>query len=321
LAGDPQAGSFLSYLNPVPTVSWRKALAEATVAVAEAHPEMPVVVVSPATLIPEEAAIYAAAKIPVLGSTLDALTVITALHRHLPTEPVIPAPATEQAHGSGGRSLSEVDSKTLLRPFGVRFPVETLAATADQAVDYATSLGYPVVLKASGSGLTHKTEHALVSVGVSDEAAARAEFDRLNRAGRQLDPEGYQGVLVCEQVPEGIELVLGVTTDPDFGPMVLVGSGGILAELVQDAVIAPAPLTTAQADALLARTRVDQLLRGYRGSAPADRQAAIDQLVALSLAAVQLGSSIEAIDLNPVRVLPAGRGAIALDALVIESTP
>jgi len=322
LADDPRAGSFVSYLHPMPTGTWRTALASATADVARRHLDMPVVAISPASMADDEARIYREAGVPVLGSTLDALTVIAALHRRLAAAAHAEVVETDQTRTTTaeGHSLSEIDSKQVLRPFGIRFPIEILASTADDATTAATSLGLPVVLKATGANLTHKTEHALVEVGVGSAHAVRTVFRRLDEVGRALDPDGYRGVLVCEQIPAGVELVLGVTVDPDFGPMVLVGAGGILAELIADTALAAAPITPDQAEALLHRLKVDRLLDGYRGTEPADRDAAIDQIVALSRAAVELSDSISAIDLNPVRVLAKGRGAVALDALVINSS-
>jgi acyl-CoA synthetase (NDP forming) len=322
LANDPAAGFFLSYLNPVPTLSWRKALATATAEVAQQHPAMPVVVSSPAPLLPEEAEIYRQARIPVVSSTLDVVSVFSALATCIPADarqqnvpsPAEDAPTSEQA--GTGSALSEPDSKALLSKFGISFPVEVLASSADEVLEAGRAAGFPVVLKGAGTSLTHKTEHNLVSVGV-DESSIRGEFERLATAARSIDPDGYQGVIVAQQIGEGVEVVLGVTVDADFGPMVLVGSGGILTEILDDVAIAPVPLDYAQAGALLARTKVDRLITGYRGSLPKDRDAVIRQIVALSDAAVSLADRIVAIDLNPVRVLDSG--AVALDALVIEA--
>src|SRR5882757_6357534 len=175
LADDPRAGSFVSYLHPMPTETWRTTLASAIADVARRHLDMPVVAISPASMTDDEARIYREAGVPVLGSTLDALTVIAALHRRLAAAANAEVVETDQTRTTTaeGHSLSEIDSKQVLRPFGIRFPIEILASTADDATTAATSLGLPVVQKATGANLTHKSEHALVQVGVGTPQEVR----------------------------------------------------------------------------------------------------------------------------------------------------
>jgi acyl-CoA synthetase (NDP forming) len=317
LAGDEAAGFFLSYLNPVPTLSWRRSLAEATALVAQQHPQMPVIVTSPAPLLGEEAGIYREAGIPVVSSSLDAITVIKALA--VLADDIEDEESQPKHHSptpASGLSLSEPESKAALRKFGVVFAIEQLVSTAEEALAAAQSAGFPVVLKAAGPKLTHKTENNLVSINVGDEESVVREFDRLDAAGRALD-EKFEGVVVAQQIDNGVEAVIGITVDHDFGPMVLVGSGGILAELVDDVAIAPAPLNREQASRLLGKTKIDRLINGYRGSTPLDRDSLVNQIVAVSEFAIANADTLEAVDLNPVRVLR--QGAIALDALVIRS--
>jgi acyl-CoA synthetase (NDP forming) len=323
LAADPGAGALVFYLTPTPTLSWRRRLAEGVAAVATAHPALPIVVVSPAPVDAEAAEIYRAAGVPVVVSTLDAAVALGALAAAV-TEPIAEAaggtavPPADAGDGAvAGTALSEARSRAFLRAGGVPVPEEVVADSADAAVAAAARIGYPVVAKAAGSGLTHKTEEGLVRLGLADADAVRAACDELSERGRRLDPDGYEGVLVTSMVTDGEEVVIGVSTDPDFGPLVLFGAGGVTAELVADVALAPAPLDRDAARRLIARTRVARLLDGYRGSAPLDVEALIDVMVAVSVVAAKRAGEIVAIDLNPVRVLPAGEGVAVLDALVV----
>jgi acyl-CoA synthetase (NDP forming) len=315
LASDPGAGALVFYLTPVPTQSWRDALADGVAAIAAERPDLPILLVSPSPLGESEARSIRRVGVPVAGSLLDAVAVLRALRPPTPTE----AP-TEAGASAPPAALSEPQSKRLLTDLGLTFPAELTATSLEQARRAAAEIGYPVVLKGAGAGIAHKSEHGLVALDVPDEATLTGEYARLDRLGRDLDPAGFEGVVVSSLVPAGVEVMVGVVVDRGFGPMVLVGGGGVLSELMGDVALAPAPLTAAEAARLLAATRVDRLLTGYRGAAAADRTALVDLLVRASEAAVRLGDDIEAVDLNPVRVLPEGQGVRILDALVVRST-
>ncbi|GAA5114010.1 acetate--CoA ligase family protein [Pseudonocardia adelaidensis] len=313
LAGDPAAGTLLFYLTPVPTPQWRIRLAEAIAAVAAAEPRLPIILIGPAPLHEDEEAVYRRARVPVTTSALDAVAVVQAL-----TRPYPPVAASSAPAGAAGGAHSEHDSRLRLATAGIPFPVQELVTTADDAERAAARIGCPVVLKATGSGIAHKSELHLVEVGVPDAAAVRERFADLDRRARALDPDGYQGVLVSELVADGVDVVAGITVDPDLGPFVLVGAGGVLTELIGDVAMAPAPVDEGAARRLLARTRVSRLLDGYRGGPRHDREALVRLLVALSEAAVGI-DDLEAIDLNPVRV--GVTGALALDALITTRDP
>lgn len=317
LAGDPAAGSLIAYLTPAPTSSWRLALARATADVADEHPAMPIVVVSPAPPDEDERHVYAAAGIPVVGSLLDAVAVVRAVSdvspRYERSEAVDP-PTDPAPHV---RSLSEPASKRLLAGYGITFPDEVLAYSVDDAVAAARDLGYPVVLKAAGSDFVHKTDHELVVLDVPDRDSLRQHYLDLAERARRLGE--LEGVLVAQQVPEGVDVMLGVTIDPEFGPLVVCGVGGTMTELVADVATAPVPLARPAAERLLDSTRVGRLLGGYRGTPNHDRDALITQLLRLSAAADDLRDEVTAVDLNPVRVLPGRGGTVALDAVVMRS--
>ena len=321
LAADPDTGSLIFYLTPVPTQAWREALAHGVAAAAARHQDLPILVVSPAPVSEEESAAYTAAGVPVVRSLLDAAAALSSL-----VDAVFPGrrhevrPAPVPGSGGSGHALSEPASKRYLSDRGLPMPRELVVTTVDGARKAGTEIGYPVVLKAAGAGLTHKSEHGLVVLDVQDEPALEEAFDDLERRGRLLDPAGYEGVAISRFVADGVEVVLGVSVDPDFGPMVVFGSGGVLTELVADVALAPAPLDGHRARALVSSTKVARLLAGYRGSEPADVDEVVALLVRLSQIAVEEAGTLQAIDLNPVRVLPVGRGVAVLDALVVEAT-
>jgi acetyltransferase len=324
LATDPGAGALVFYLTPVPTQSWRDALAEGVAAVAAERRELPILLVSASPLGEVEERALRRAGVPVAASLLDAVAVLKALRPPASAasaaasaaEEDAPRASTSRSLSETSRSLSEPQSKRLLADLGLAFPPEVTATSPAQARQVAAEIGYPVVLKGAGAAIAHKSEHGLVALDVPDEAALAREYARLDGAGRTLDPDGFEGVVVTPLVPDGVDVVVGVVADPDFGPMVLVGSGGVLSELVRDVALAPAPLDRAAADRLLASTRVDALLTGYRGAPPSDRDALVELLVRVSEVATRLDAEVEAVDLNPVRVLRPGNGVRILDALV-----
>lgn len=320
LASDPGAGAVVFYLTPTPTPSWRLRLAEGVASVATAHPTLPIVVVSPAPMDDEVAPIYRAAGVPVVTSTLDVAVALGALAAPLPAWPderlgESPSPAT--ALPSPGTALSEPGSRAFLRERGVPVPDDVVVRTAADAVEVARAIGFPVVAKAAGAGLTHKTEGGLVRLGLTDAEAVRAAYEDLAERGAGLDPEGYEGVMVAGMVTGGEEVVVGISTDPDFGPLIVFGAGGVTAELLSDVALAPVPLDRAEARRLIDRTKVARLLTGFRGQEPLDVDALVDLVEAVSALAAEHTAEILAIDLNPVRVLPAGRGVAVLDALVV----
>ncbi|HWP65299.1 MAG TPA: acetate--CoA ligase family protein [Candidatus Limnocylindria bacterium] len=214
-------------------------------------------------------------------------------------------------------TLSEHASKQLLAPFGVPFARERLAPDAPGAVRAARELGFPVVVKLCGDAIAHKTERGLVRLGCRDAAQVEAAAAELLAAARPED--GPVALLVAEQVASLRELIAGLVRDPQFGPCVLLGAGGVLAEALGAAAFAAAPLAHAEArrmiDALGAHALLTRPLRGEPG---ADVDALADLLVALGRVA-EAHPEIASVDLNPV-LLRDGR-PVAVDALVVRGTP
>lgn len=219
---------------------------------------------------------------------------------------------------TGPRALTEVESKALLKAYGIKLPKEAVAESPAAAAREAKAIGFPVVMKAISEQITHKSDAGAVLLGIDSPAAARKGYDTILKNVRRYKKSAtVDGILVAQQVRGGIELVLGVARDPEVGPVIMVGSGGVNLELYKDVAFSMPLTDEAAADALIGRTKAAKLLDGYRGAAPYDRKAVVKALVALSRLALDLGDAIESIDVNPLVALPKGKGAIALDALVI----
>jgi acetate---CoA ligase (ADP-forming) len=237
-------------------------------------------------------------------------------------EPPAPAPAREEvarALATSGPVLTEVASKALLARYGVPLPPEALATSEDQAVAAAARIGGAVALKVQSPDILHKTEAGAVALGLSGEAAVREGYRTVLARAQAAHPGAQiEGVLVQAMARRGHEMILGVTRDPDFGPLLMVGLGGIHVEVLRDVAFAPVPLETDQALSLLGELRGAALLDGVRGEPAADRAALAELIVALSRFAADHGDSISEIDLNPVIVHPAGVGLTVVDALIVK---
>jgi len=196
----------------------------------------------------------------------------------------------------------------LLGEYGVAVARSERVTGERGALAAAGRIGYPVVLKTDNPAIAHKSDAGGVLLGLANPVQLRAAYAGL---ASRLGP----AALVCETVPAGIELALGITRDTDLGPLVVVGAGGILVELIADRAVALPPLTQAQAAALLDELKVRPLLDGVRGHAPADLGAVAAAIAALAELACEVGEHIDALDVNPLICGP--HGAVAADALVV----
>ena len=222
--------------------------------------------------------------------------------------------------GPGPTPLSEVDSKVLLQAYGLRTPRERLARSAAEAVRIARAIGFPVVLKAAGADLTHKTDAGGVLLNNGTAAAVRrGHATILRNVARRARGAVIDGVLVAEQVAGELELVIGASRDPEMGTVVMFGSGGVALELYRDVAFASPTLDEVSAEALISRARAARLIDGYRGAPALDRKALVKALMAVSRLARDLGDRLESIDVNPFVLRR--RGGIALDALVVLAGP
>ncbi len=221
------------------------------------------------------------------------------------------ADLVRSAQNEGRDALSEHDSKKILSAYGIPVTREGLAREEQEAVSIAGELGYPVALKACSSELLHKSEQGAVLLHLGDAESVRRGFARiLESTAGPVD-----GVLVQEMIPGNRELVMGLTRDPQFGPCVMFGLGGVLTEALQDTAFRVAPFDAREAEDMCLEIRAAALLGAFRGQAPADLQTLCNALVALGRMGLEL-TAVDAVDANPVIVTPRG-GVVAADALVV----
>jgi acetyltransferase len=211
-------------------------------------------------------------------------------------------------------ALDEVQSKDVLRAYGIVTSPEELVTSPTEAIKAAERIGFPVVLKAVSATLTHKSDVGAVALNLTTPTELTAAYQRMSQ---NLREHALAGMLVCKQIRGGLELVLGLHRDPEMGLVVMAGAGGVLLELTKDVAFGAPPISREKAHDMLARTRAGRLLQGYRGGPPLDLDAVADALVALGRLADDLKDVIESVDINPFVALPKERGGMALDALVI----
>lgn len=217
---------------------------------------------------------------------------------------------------AGGQTLTEREAKEVLALYGVPVVGELLAHDIDEAVNAAGSLGYPVVLKVESPDLPHKTEAGVVRLNLRDADEVREAYQGIMaRANAVEPPPRINGVLVQKMMPQGIEMVVGARIDPLFGPLVVVGLGGILVELLQDSALAPAPVTHDEALELLAQLKGARLLDGFRGMPAVDRGRLADVICGVSAFAADHREAISELDLNPL--ICVADGMVAVDALIV----
>ncbi|MFF9503212.1 acetate--CoA ligase family protein [Streptomyces sp. NPDC014656] len=232
--------------------------------------------------------------------------------------PRTPSPSFRKAQAlmRPGQRLSEHAAKQLLRAYGIRVPREQLVTSAAAAVRAAGLVGYPVVMKASGGQLAHKTELGLVKVGLTSASQVRDAYRDLTDIAR-YEGIDLDGVLVCQMVGKGVEMVVGVTRDELFGPTVTVGLGGVLVEVLNDTAVRVPPFGEREARSMLDELRGRALLDGVRGAPPADVDALVEVVLRVQRMALELDGDLSELDINPLMVLPRGQGAVALDALAV----
>ena len=226
-------------------------------------------------------------------------------------------PSASRPSAGTSRVLGNTAAMQLLREFGVPLAETIAAKDAEAAVTAADRLGYPVALKIDSPQIAHKTDVGGVRVGCADAAAVRAAFgDMLAEVRRRAPGARLDGALVQRMVAGGREMILGVKTDPLFGPAVVVGFGGIFVEQLRDVSLRVPPIGPADAAAMVAELKGAAILAGARGRAPADTRALADAIVGLGSLAEAYRHSLRALDINPLLVLDEGRGVVAVDWLI-----
>lgn len=254
------------------------------------------------------------AGLPLLDGTVPGLVAIRhalTFRDHRPASPP-PAPQPLSDHWrqrlAEPRVLSEFESLALLAAFSLPVAQSRLATSEAEALAAFAALGGPVAMKSAAENLHHKSDAGGVRLNLTDEAAVRAAWQDL--AGRLGPP-----VILQQMAPAGAEFILGARFDPQFGPLVVLGAGGVLVELLADSAVALAPLDATEAEAMLGRLKAARLLEGLRGRPALDRKALAETLVAFSNFVAALGPLVAEIDVNPLIVHPAG--VVAVDALIV----
>jgi acyl-CoA synthetase (NDP forming) len=228
--------------------------------------------------------------------------------------------AAAAALAVAGPTLCEWEARPILASYGIGAnAIGTLASASAAAVAAAKAIGGAVALKVQSPDILHKTEAGAVALNLRSADEVRAAYDSVLANARRHAPGALMlGVLVQPMALPGREVILGVKRDATFGPLLMVGLGGVNVEVMKDVALAPVPLGAAEARDLLARLQGAPLLDAHRGAPPADVDALVDLMVRLAQFAADHASSIAEIDLNPVLVHPRGLGVSVVDALIVK---
>ncbi len=217
------------------------------------------------------------------------------------------------------RALTEHQGKLLLAEYGIPVPGEGVATSVDSAVQIADGIGYPVVMKIDSPDIMHKTEAGGLRLDIGDADQVRAAYTEIMSNSRAYDANArLTGVLVQEMVIGGTEVIVGLNNDPQFGPTVMFGLGGIFVEIMKDVSLRVTPLTRDDAVSMIREIKSFPILDGARGRAKLDVDAIADVLLRVSRMAVDLRDHVAELDINPLLVLPQGQGVRVADALVVK---
>lgn len=218
-------------------------------------------------------------------------------------------------------ALSETEAKEALAKFGVPVVEDALVHSRAEARTAAEKIGYPLVAKLVSPDVAHKTEHGLIRLGLKDADAVAEAYEQLTAKAQSMAGVRTEGVTLEPMLAGGVEILAGVTRDPVFGWMLTVGLGGVWTELMKDAKHRLLPVDAAGAEEMLRGLKGFGLLDGYRGSPKADVKAAAQAIAALGDAVLAGGGRLREVEINPLLVMPEGRGAVAVDALVLLNVP
>lgn len=314
LAADPDVSLVLLALSSMPFFAQRTRVM-ANAALASGVPAAALMLPGPAADRPR--AVLRELGIPCFDSSADLLATLRGVlafqHSKAP-EPPAPRPANLPDSAPPGAGV-----EALARAYGIPFPAEAICTTVDEAADFAERTGFPVVLKGAFDSIVHKSDLGLVKTGLADPASLRAAWDEIARLATSHGlGAAFRGCLVQEQVPSGLELIVSIRHDPQFGPFVLAGAGGVLVELARDVQMAPAPVTLGMALAMLRQLRVAALFDGYRGGPAYDMAAAADAIVRLGWLAADLGPRLVDLECNPLIVGVSGAHAVDIRGTLKE---
>jgi acetyltransferase len=233
--------------------------------------------------------------------------------------------ATETQPPSGMMSHRELEKsprlrdsvahpEDLVRAYGILTEPINLARDENEAVSIANELGYPVVIKIASPDISHKSDFGGVLLNIEDAQSLQSGYTQIVSRVKERKPEArIEGVYIQRQIPQGQEVIVGMLRDPQFGPLMMFGSGGVEVEGLKDVAFALAPLNQAKAEKLIRKTWAGRKLKGFRDIPPADEESVIDVLIKISRLAME-NEPIEEIEINPLRVLK--QGAVALDVRI-----
>jgi acetyltransferase len=220
----------------------------------------------------------------------------------------------------GRLTMGESEAREVMAAYGISIPQSRVARSADEAVEIASEIGYPVVMKIASPDILHKSDVGGIKVGIASAADVRDAFDLIvYRATRYMPDATVWGVQVQEMVTGGKEIIIGMSSDPQFGPLLMFGLGGIYVEVLKDVTFRIAPISKSDATEMIQEIRSYLLLRGVRGEAPSDVEAIEEVLLRVSQLVTDFPEIVE-LDINPLLVCAQGEGAVAVDArLVLNS--
>jgi acyl-CoA synthetase (NDP forming) len=278
---------------------------------------------------PHIAGILAEGGVPLLQGTAEGLKAVehyidyAEFSRHVFPD-LMPAEKSDASlrvapyfQGAGG-ALTEYESKRVLAAYGIPCTRETLCRSAEEAWAAAKELAGPVALKVMSRRIQHKTEAGIIALNVTGERAVRDAYEEMVRKAHDYDPAAKIDGVLCQEMVAGAvaEAIVGLIMDPNFGPAVVFGLGGVMVEVLQDRSLDVPPLDRSSARGMIVRTRGYRLLTGFRGRPAGDIEALVDVLVKVGNLAVDRSEEIEALDINPLLIMPEGEGVIAVDALL-----
>lgn len=223
----------------------------------------------------------------------------------------------DKVRADGRIKIGDAESRDILTAYGIQVPRSKLCPTAEEAVAFAAEIGYPVVMKIASPDILHKTDVGGVRVGLESPTDVRDAFDLMVYRAQKYQPQAQiWGCLVQQQMRGGKEIITGMNRDPQFGPLVMFGLGGIYVEVLKDVSFRIAPFDRKEANAMLREIRSFGLLQGVRGEPPADLEAIADTLLRLSQLVTDFPEIVE-MDINPLMVFEKGRGAMAVDMRLV----
>lgn len=223
----------------------------------------------------------------------------------------------DQVRAEGRNAIGDAEAQTILKAYGFTTPKSIVAATSDEAVAFCEEIGYPVVAKIASPDILHKSDIGGIIVGVASADEMRGAFDVLIARAKEHQPDAtLWGVQVQEMVTNAREVIIGMNRDPQFGPLVMFGLGGIYVEVLKDVTFRVAPMSRTQAEEMVRAIRSFKLLTGVRGQAPSDLNAVVDAILRIAQLTTDFPDIAE-LDINPLLVREEGQGAVAVDMRLI----